>query len=351
MNLWIRWSLRAVGVSDDHAAIMAESLVQTSLWGIDSHGIARLPHYLDRITHGSVNPCPNIRFNRTGAATAQVDAGNALGIVASHFAMDRAIELAREAGAGIVGVGNSSHCGAIGLYTRQACKADMVGIAFTHSDSLVVPHLGRKAFQGTNPISIAFPSRDRGRPLCVDTATSVVSWNRIMNARRDGQLLPLGWGVDANGDDCTDPHQVVAVKPMAEHKGYALAFLIDMLCGPLNGMPFGPHIPIMYGDIAARRRIGALLIALDYHRFGGEHLPEVVSTAVAEAKALGREILFPGEPEYRTEAIRRESGIPIEPAQARQIESWSRRLSVALPEYSIAGEHGASDRRRKGNQP
>ncbi len=316
--------LRACGVPSADAQFVADSLVQTSLWGIDSHGIARLPHYLRRLQAGSIESKPVMRFAATGPCTGSLDGGHGLGILVCHRAMQEAIRLAEASGVGIVGCHHSTHCGAIGLYGRAAAKAGLIGIAFTHSDAFVVPHGGNKAFLGTNPICIAVPS-DEGPPVCLDMATAATTMNRVMNARRDGQPLPAGVALDRDGQPTTDAHAVAALLPMAEHKGYALAFLIDILCGPLNGMPFGPHIPPMYSGFAARRNLGSLMMALDPARFpGGRSLSAVVAQMAREARrqtraAPGVEVLVPGDPEYRAERIRSVEGIPVEPELKKEL--------------------------------
>lgn len=329
---WITTAFKAVGVPQSDALLTASMLAQTSLWGIDSHGVARATHYLNRITHKSIAPKPLLSFTQTAAATGQLDGGHGLGFVVCKRAMTHAIRLAHQAGCGAVGVANSSHCGAIGLYTRQATRAGMIGIAFTHSDAFVVPYGGTKAFFGTNPISIAIPTINPEEPFCVDMATSIVPWNRIMNARRENRPVPFGQGVDGQGEDTTDPHLVRAVKPTAEHKGYALAFAIDMLCGPLNGMAFGPHITPMYDQLTQHRKLGSFMMAIDPQRFaGGATLAAVVAAAVSEIKSQKTEIVSPGEPEYRTAAQRDRDGIPVEPGLWEEITAWSERLQIPKP--------------------
>ena len=329
---WITTAFQAVGVPEADARLTASMLAQTSLWGIDSHGVARATHYLNRISHKSIIAAPVLSFTQTAAATGQLDGGHGLGFVVCERAMSHAIELARQAGCGAVGVSNSSHCGAIGLYTRQAARAGMIGIAFTHSDAFVIPYGGKKAFFGTNPISIALPTSNPDEPFCVDMATSIVPWNRIMNARRENRPVPVGQGVDAEGEDTTDPHQVRAVKPTADHKGYALAFAIDMLCGPLNGMTFGPHLTQMYGQLDEHRRLGSFMMAIDPQRFaGGAALAAVLASAITEVKTQKDGILSPGEPEYRTAAQRSRDGVPVEPGLWDEIITWSERLNIKAP--------------------
>lgn len=330
---WATRALCAVAVDPAGADLVARMLVQTSLWGIDSHGIARLPHYLNRLVRRSIVGRPNLMFSQTGAATGDLDGGHGLGFVVCAHGMDKAIELARSSGVGVVGIRNSSHCGAIGLYTRQATQAQMIGIAFTHSDSFVVPHGGTEPFFGTNPISIAIPTTNPERPLCLDMATSVVPLNKIMNARRENRPLDSGWAVDAAGQPTTNPHAVAGILPMAGHKGYAMAFLIDMLCGPLNGMEYGPKLNDMYHELDEHRRLGSLMIALDPGRFfGGAALASVVMEAIISVKQQGRAVQYPGEPEYQSEQTRLANGIPIEPGLWAEFETWAARLGIGTPD-------------------
>jgi len=308
--------------------------VQTSLWGIDSHGIARLPHYLTRLSNRTINASPTMRFRKTAAATGSLNGNHGLGIAVCHFGMEKAIQLAARAGIGIVGIYNSSHCGALGLYTRYAASKGMIGIAFTHTDSLLVTFGGTQPFFGTNPISIAVPY-PRREPLCVDMATSIVPWNKIQNARKTGERVPVGWAVDSEGNDCTDPEAAVAVNPIGAHKGYALSFLIDMLCGPLNGMAFGGHISSMYEDINEKRRLGSLVLAIDPRRFsGGKILRAAVQRAIDEVGSQSARVRYPGQPEYIAQRERLKNGIPVNDPLQREIQMWSERLHIAPPAYS-----------------
>ena len=215
---WAIACLRHFDLPEDDARCLAESLVQTSLWGIDSHGIARLTHYLNRLAHGSINPAPQIVVTRSGPATAQVAGDRGLGIVIAHRANRVAMEIAREQGVGAVGVSDSSHCGAVGLYARAAAREGLIGFAFTHSDKIAAPHGGHRPFLGTNPIAMAFP-REGSEPVCLDMATTSIPWNRVMNARREGGAIAPGVAVDADGHDTTDAQQAAAAPPPRTTQG------------------------------------------------------------------------------------------------------------------------------------
>ena len=340
---WAVGCLTALRLSKRDAHEVGFSLVQTSLWGIDSHGIARLGHYLARLKAGSIEPRPRIRMRRTGPCTGQVDGGHGHGIVVCRRAMSEAMALAMKNGIGAIGVSNSTHCGAAGLYGRQAASAGLIGISFTHADSFVAPHGGTKKFLGTNPICITIPTTDSEHPLCLDMATSVVPYNVIVNHRREGRALKNGWAIDARGQPTIDPQAATCLLPMAGYKGYALAFMIELLCGPLNGMQFGPHIAKMYVGLSKRRRLGSFYIAIDPTRFaGGKDLARIATRMAKVARAQPRAsateaVLAPGDPEFMCAKKRAVEGIPIEAGLQQEMASWSKRLAVKTPweEYKL----------------
>lgn len=336
LSEWAKSCLQSLELSEEHAEFVSQSLVQTSLWGIDSHGIARLPHYLNRISAGSVKAQPEIAIENSGPCSSNVHGDHGLGIVVMGDATNEAISLATKNGVGIVGIRESSHCGAIGIYGRMIAEKGLIGIVFTHSDSFVAPHRGFKKFMGTNPICIAAPNAD-GPPVCLDMATSAKAFNYVMNARVENQKIPDNVGYDAEGNATENPHDIASLRPMAEHRGYALAFMIDLLCGPLNGMPFGLNIPTMYEDLTENRHLGSLVIAIDPMRFfGGTNLSKTVSEMVRSAhdqfvKNKDEPVLAPGDDQYAKETERLQHGIPVEKGLLEQIHLWSEKLKINLP--------------------
>ncbi|QJR14797.1 Ldh family oxidoreductase [Usitatibacter palustris] len=331
LTAWAVACLEAVGVPPADARLVAESLVQTSLWGVDSHGILRLTHYMTRLSNGSISATAVPLMKRTGTCTAQMDGMDGLGIIHGMRAMNLAMEMAFTSGVGVVGVGDSSHCGALGLYTRPAARKKLIGIAFTHSSSVVAPHGGREPFFGTNPLSIAFP-RAVGDPMCLDMATSQVAWNKVLNARIENVPLEPDIAIDATGAPTLDAHAAKAGIPLGGpvygYKGYGLALMIDLLCGAMNGMTYGPKITSMYEELEKPRKLGHLMIAIDPRRFAGAAtLEATIDTMIADLRSRG-DILFPGEPELAAETDRRNNGIPIESAALADMHKWSVKLGV-----------------------
>ena len=332
---WCEACLRALDMPAEDAQLLARSLVQTSLWGIDSHGVARLPDYLERLQRGSIKARPHIVVTRSGPCTAQVAGDAGQGIVVAHHANRVAMQLARENGIGAVGVSDSSHCGAMALYTRAAAQAGLIGLAFTHAGPVVAPYGGARPFLGTNPISIAVP-RGAAAPVCLDMATTAIPWNRVINARREHEELPEGVALDAHGQPTTDAAAAQTVMSLGGveygYKGYGLALLIELLCGALHGNPSAPNIPTLFTELDAPSRRGAFFVVFDPLRFaGGPAFADAVAAMAAALAAPPGGPKMPGDPELAREAERRGSGIPIEPELMAQLRTWSNRLNLAEP--------------------
>ena len=196
--------LVAAGLRKGDASRVAKMLVDTNLRGTDSHGVARLPHYLRRIKHGSIKARPNIRLELLGTAAARVDGDCGLGHLVMFDATQAAIKLARNTGAGWVSVRQSSHCGALALYGMEIANAGMIGVVFTHVDPMVLPFGASRAFCGTNPLCITAPRASSSTEdlatgaLCLDMATSKVPWNIVANAAMEGVPIESGLAVDAD---------------------------------------------------------------------------------------------------------------------------------------------------------
>ena len=257
--------LHAVGVPRKDGTIVADCLLTANLSGVDSHGVVRLAHYVRRLTNGSIEPRPDIRFERKSAALGYLDGGHGLGHVVGHRAALEAIELAAEAGTGAVSVGNSSHFGMAGYYALRLASQGYIGLCMTPTDPFLVPYGGSEPFFGTNAISLGFPAE--GAPVVVDMATTTIPYGKVALAAVEGSAIPDNWGVDAQGHPTTDPDRVVGLYPAGGPKGSGLAMAIDIFGSLLAGMPWGPHIARMYGDLDSPRRLGHFFAAWDVRRF------------------------------------------------------------------------------------
>jgi ureidoglycolate dehydrogenase (NAD+) len=328
--------LEAHGVRSDAAHCVSEGLVQTSLRGVDSHGIRLFPHYVEALKAGRLNPGPAYRFEKTAAAVGRLDGDHTFGHAAGSEGMKYAVQLAEEAGTGMVAVYNSSHFGAAAYYALQAARRGFIGLSFTHADSLMHSFGGTRPYFGTNPLCMAVPCGDE-EPFCLDMATSRVTWNKILYHREVGESIPVGWGVDEQGREATDPHQVRSLQPIGEYKGFGLAMMIEILCALLTGMPFGRHISRMYADpIQQKRFLGHFFMALcidcfvDAKEFKSRLKQLMAEVREEQAADPDQPVMVPGDPEKKAAVERARTGIPIPAFLWEKFREYSRQIDIEI---------------------
>jgi LDH2 family malate/lactate/ureidoglycolate dehydrogenase len=332
---WTSALLAGAGLEDDAAATVADTLVATSLRGVDSHGVARVPIYVERLRAGVLNPRPRPRVIRSDGAVALVDGDRGPGQIAGLFATDLSIELAREFGVGVVSVCASNPYGAAGIYASRAAAAGMIGVSTTNADPLAVPFGGARKALGTNPIAFAAPT-ETGL-FVFDMATSQVAANKVFNARDEGRPIPEGWAVDEAGVAITDPNEFYAVVPLGGYKGYGLALMVEVLSGVLAGAGVTHGVGGLYANVETPQDLGHFHLALDPERtIGRERFAALLSGLLGELRANPPapgfdEVLVAGDPEERAERERRRGGIPLPPALTATLEALSAELGVAVP--------------------
>lgn len=308
--------LTQANVNKNHASVVADVLVHADLRGVSSHGVLRTEHYVERMNEGGMNPNPEFKVENRGRTAYLFDGDNGMGHVIMKEAMDKAIGLAEENGIGMVAIANSSHCGALSYYAKQAADKNVVSLVMTQTDSAVVPFGGSEPYFGTNPIAYGFPA-NKHKSIILDMATSYVALGKILQARETGQSIPDNWGVDSNGIPTTDPNLVKNLLPVGGPKGYGLALTVDVLSGILTGSAFGFNISKMYGDYKKYRRLGHLVLTVDPGLFiKQEEFLSSVDQMVDELHNLHPaegfdSVLIPGELEQMEEENRQANGIPV----------------------------------------
>lgn len=327
--------LAAVGVPREDATIVADCLLAANLSGIDSHGVVRLAHYITRLENGTIKARPDLRYEARGPSMGIVEGGDGLGHVVTYYACTRAMELARESGCGVVVVRNSSHFGMTGFYIRRIVSEGYAGIMMTATDAFLIPFGSRKPFLGTNPIAIGFPTD--GIPVILDMATTSIPYGKIAIAQTEGTPIPPDWGFDEEGNPTTDPNRIAGMHPIAGPKGSGLAMIIDIFCSVLAGLPWGPHINAMYGELDARRELGHFITVLDISRLMplevfkhrlGQMLREF--NALPPAEGFER-VYYPGQIEGERRQQRSVEGIPIDPGLYGELEDLGSKYDVPLP--------------------
>jgi L-2-hydroxycarboxylate dehydrogenase (NAD+) len=309
----------AGGLREQDAKTIAKDLVAANLRGLDSHGVSRIPMYLERIRKGVVKAQPDITVTKITSAVASVDGDDGMGFLAAHRAMDEAIKLAADSGIGLVGVKRSTHYGMASLYVQQALEAGYIALAYTNSSPALPVWGGRTAFLGASPFAAAVPGGHEETPFVLDMAMTVIARGKIRLAATHGEEIPHGLALDKDGAPTTDAAEAFegVCLPFGGAKGAALAMLMDLLAGVLTGANYGGDVKSLYFDHSEPQNVGHLFIAIKPDLFMlKEEFENRMDTFVSRVKSLPRaqgfdEILIPGEPEERRTKERLDFGIPL----------------------------------------
>jgi len=311
------------GMPDEDALICAECLVQTNLWGIDSHGVLRVPIYIKRLLSGAMNKAPRITSVNNIGALEILDGDDGCGYIVGRTAMAKALDKAEISGIGAVGAMRSNHFGAAALYTKMAVEKGMIGIAMTNVVPNVVAPGGSKPIVGNNPFAVSVPTFG-DFPFTLDISLSNVAGGKLLLAMKKGEKIPLDWATDKDGRPTDDPEKGFAgfLLPVGGHKGYGLALVVDLLCGVLTGGAFLHGLKGMYKYPDDPSLTGHFFIAINPLALMDEAAFKArMDDFYQQLKAspmwdTSQEMLMPGEIEYRTEQKRRQEGITL-PADLR----------------------------------
>jgi LDH2 family malate/lactate/ureidoglycolate dehydrogenase len=323
------------GTSAEHAATITDVLLWASLRGVDSHGVSRVPRYLELLASGEANASPHIRLTSYSPAVAVVDADRAPGPVALTLAAAEVVGRARANGIGAVGVRRTVHTGAIGHYTSRIADEGLIGIAFVAG----MPNMAYTGVKGaavaTSPLSIAVPVQGR-TPLLLDMATAGIALGKIAQFRNAGRELPEGTAAMADGTPTTDPNLAKMPLPLGGPKGAGMSLAFELITSVLLAEPI---LSSFHGDDPEGRkhRQNALLLALDPNAFGGDGFTAAAADTVEALKGLpradeGTEIHYPGERSASIAVDRAAKGVPVDAKVWSELETAAGKLGVAVPE-------------------
>ena len=224
------------GFAQKHAELVADTLVWANLRGVDSHGVQRLPRYVEWARAGVINAAPSFEYDQKTPSCFVLNADRGAGPIAMSGAMERAISDAQNAGISFGLVCHTTHTAAAGYYTQIAAQQNMVGMAFSASGPIMAYHGARVAGVSTNPVAIAVLG-ERGRIVSLDMATAVAALGKLMHARNTGTPIPDGWALDADGEPTNDPAKATVPRPLGGPKGAGLSLMIECLTSLLTGHP------------------------------------------------------------------------------------------------------------------
>ncbi|MHB1416844.1 MAG: Ldh family oxidoreductase [Chloroflexota bacterium] len=333
---------QAADTPKDIADHVAHSLVQSNLMGHDSHGVIRVPRYVELIKDGMVVPSARPTTSNETSTTAVVNGNWAFGQITARFGAELAIQKAKEMNVGVVGLVEQNHIGRLGEYSGMMAEAGMIGMVVTGGFRppicAVAPFGGAARTLGTNPYSFAVPTGQKNGKqdmVLVDFATSVVAEGKLQVARAKGAPLAEGILLNKDGLPTTNANDFYAggmILPVGGHKGYALALMADMMGAYLAG-----------SDAVGKElnQTGTFMMAINVEAF--RPLTEFMAAAggrVNEIKAIPpapgfKEVLVPGEPEFRTKAEREREGIGLPEATWEALVKTGQGLGVDV--VAVAG--------------
>lgn len=338
--------LRNAGLDEDGARILTDVQLESSLRGQATHNIGDIPRYARRLSKGVLNGQPDIAVTAVTILSATVDGDNAPGQWVATVAMDKAIALANTHGIGIVGVRRSNHYGAAGQYAWQATQAGLLGLCFTNGPVVIAPTGGNEPLFGNNPLAIGIP-REGAFPIVLDIAMSVATRGKIGLTVAEGKPLDAGWILDSLGMPSTSLEDLAAglAAPIGGHKGYGLAFAIEILAGALTGSGYCAD----HGGKAAARHggsdIGHLFITLKPDLLmSSSDFDQRVQDIVEQTKASRKiddveEIYIPGEIEMQRRAKNLNSGVPLHASTVKRLRAYGRRFGIRSEIFEVGGSN------------
>ena len=316
---------KARDLPPDEALLVAEGLVWADLNGIESHGLVRIPQYMLRIDKGVVNPRPQLKIIKETSAAVIIDGDHGHGQIALNFAIEKVLEKAKNVSVGWVIVGDTTHTGAVGMYTRQVAQKGMAALYMGASQPNMAYYGARAGGVSTSPIAMAVP-RGNGGVLSLDLSTAIAGVGKLLQHKVNDEPLGEGWALDGDGNATTDPHKAILPTPLGGPKGSGLSLMFECMTSLIAGRAILE--PWIKGE-NQRHHQSALLAAIDISQFIDiekycgevEALAKIIKT-LPKADYV-EEILMPGE---RSDAICRER---VKNGYMVPIKVWDRVVEIA----------------------
>ncbi|MCE9684030.1 Ldh family oxidoreductase [Halomonas alkalisoli] len=292
---------RDFGYAEAEATV--EALLDAERDGLPSHGLSRLPFYLDQAVSGKVDARAVPRLEVDGAVV-RVDAGYGLAFPAVAQGLEAGYKCVEKLGLAAVAISHSHHFGVAGASVEAAARRGCLALAFSNAPSAIAPWGGKRPLFGTNPIAFACPRRDHN-PLLIDLSLSKVARGKVMLAKKRGEPIPEGWALDSEGRPTTDPDAAIAgtMVPTGDAKGAALALMVELLSAGLTGSNYGFQASSFFEAEGTPPGIGQLILLFDPTRFSDGFIDHAETLLSAMTEQPG--VRLPGDRRY---ALRREVG-------------------------------------------
>ena len=291
-------------LSNEHANVCTNAIINAELVGASSHGVSRVKMYCDRIKKKLINPQPKIKFKKISNSIFHVDANNGMGFVSADKAIKKAIDCAKKTGFSLVGIKNSSHYGLSGYYAEQAVKKNLIALCFTNAPPAIAPFGSRKAFFGTNPVCFGAPSGSKV-PFIFDASVSKINRGKIRYAAKINKKIPLGFALDKKGQPTTDPNKALqgVQLPISGFVGSGLAWIVDILSGVITGGNHAGKVKDPFDDFSGPQNVGHLFIVFKPNLFVKDYnkrIKENIRLVKKLPKIKGTsDILYPGQNKFQ----------------------------------------------------
>lgn len=258
-------ALVAVGTSEENARPLAVATAATEADGVASHGLAYIPIYCEHVICGKVDGKAKPALSQPRPSVLRVDAATGFAHAAIDHGFQRLMPLAREQGVAVLAIHNSYNCGVLGYHTKRLALDGLIGIGFTNAPASIAPSGGATPVVGTNPFSIAVPGDDGEPSLLIDQSASTIAKSEVMKHAREGKSIPVGWALDAEGNDTTDPDVGLkgSMAPSGGYKGVGVAMLVEVMAAALSGGQLGIHASPFSGPVGGPPRTGQFFMAID----------------------------------------------------------------------------------------
>ena len=317
------------GLSENHASISTNALINAELVGAYGHGLSRLKMYCDRIKKRLINPRPKIKIKRISQSISLIDANDSIGFVAADIAIKQAIKNAKKTGIGMVAVKNSGHYGLSGYYAEQAIKKNLITMIYTNAPPAVAPHGSLKSLFGTNPICFGTPTGSKV-PFILDTSISMINRGKIRFADKNNQKIPVGVALDKFGKPTTNAKKALqgVQLPIANFKGSGLAWMVDILSGVLTGGNHAGRVKDPFDDFTGPQNIGHLFITFKTNLFVNNYnkrIKDNINKIKRLPKIKGvKEIVYPGQNKYKRFIMNSKKEIKISKIIKKDLELLKR---------------------------
>lgn len=310
--------LMKAGFDSKDAEIISDTLIFAELRNVKSHGIVRLPTYIERMEKGLINQHADMKFtNNQAAAVTMLDADNGMGQVAGYKAMKQAINIAKIYGIGMAAVKNSNHFGVASYYSMMALDDNMIGIVMTNASPAIAPFGTKSPLLGTNPLTVAVPAKN-GKPIVLDMSMSTVARGKIRMCAMQNKEMPMDWGLDADGNPTSDPNEALkgSLVPIGGVKGSGLSLIVDLLTGVLTNTAMTGEVKTVT-DMSGPSKTSHVFIAINIESFIEPDLYKSnVDAVINKIKNLppkgDNEIFMAGEIEHNLMNKRKAEGIPVD---------------------------------------